>query len=194
MFNQLAQGNKGFTLIEVLVSIVIIGIGATVAAPSFVTWLDNNKVDNALAQVEGAIKEAQSTSVRINQICRVTIEQTEVTATPSGCLPTGARNLQTQGLQWSNANIETTGSGVAARTVITFSPRGTTPVTDNDAVVVVHRRGAQGSRMKCLVISSGVGMIRVGNFQANNSPSFSNPPTATEIVDAIANCKTTRNL
>jgi prepilin-type N-terminal cleavage/methylation domain-containing protein len=192
MFHKfIARGNQGFTLIEALVTILILGISAAIATPSLTNWLDNKKVDYALAQIEGAIKEAQSTAVRKNQICQVSIqvsaEETVVSATPTSCLPTGSRNLQDDILGIENGNLDTTQPN---NTEIIFSPKGTTPITTTDAVVVVHRDNDNHNYMKCLIISSGIGMIRTGDYEDTQPPEFSEPATTAQITGATSKCKT----
>jgi prepilin-type N-terminal cleavage/methylation domain-containing protein len=187
------RGTQGFTLIEALVTVIILGISASIAAPSLINWLDNRKVDYALAQIEGAIKEAQSTSVRKNKPCEVKIERetptnpARVIATPSDCLPMGTRNLRDDILGIANGNLDTT---QPSNTKINFTPRGTTPITTTDSVVVVHRINGSTNHMKCLIISSGVGMIRTGKYEDTTPPTFSEPATTEEITQATSKCKT----
>jgi prepilin-type N-terminal cleavage/methylation domain-containing protein len=204
MFHKLTmRSNQGFTLIEALVTIAILGISAAIAAPSLATWLDNKKVDYALAQIEGAIKEAQSTSVRSNKPCKIVLEGSSVTVAPEEdapapapagtkinynfCLPTGSRNIQDKVLGIANGNLDAT---KPTNTMITFTPRGTTPITTTDSVVVVHRTNGTNNYMKCLIISSGVGMIRTGKYEDTSPPTFSDPPTPTQINQATSKCKT----
>lgn len=209
MFHTIAKrGNQGFTLIETLVAILILGISAAIAAPSLTNWLDNKKVDYALAQIEGAIKEAQSTAVRKNIPCKISIETNSITAiridpdtedpytdpdtgNTESCLPTGPRNIQDDVLGIENGNLDTS---QPSNTDIIFSPKGTTPITTTDAVVVVHRENdahSENKNMKCLIISSGIGMVRTGDYEDTVPPTFSTPATEEEISGATSKCKTT---
>jgi prepilin-type N-terminal cleavage/methylation domain-containing protein len=62
---------QGFTLIETLIAIMITGIIAAIAAPSFVAWINNENISKMSANIEGALKEAQSTAIRKNRTCNV---------------------------------------------------------------------------------------------------------------------------
>lgn len=156
--------NRGFTLPEVLLIVIILGIFAALAAPSFLSWVNRKRVEDTLLQVEGAVKEAQAAAIRKSQACELNISASSVTSTPPNCLPTGARDL-TQVSGGSNA----TGVTIIAEnnTKITFSPKGTT--TASNIFVFYHPDQAQG--MRCLAISSGIGIIRTGQFKGPHIPS-----------------------
>jgi prepilin-type N-terminal cleavage/methylation domain-containing protein len=171
------QDEQGFTLIEILVTIIIIGVMASLFIPNFLNWYNNQKINNVLSQIEGAVKEARSIAVKKSQTCDVIIAANGVSASPASCLPTGARNIS-----GVNANISTeqSGSATPGSTTITFSTRGTTSIVAGKSVIVVYDRDAQTSRkMKCLVVSDGIGITRIGNYTGTT------PPTSTDNVDTV---------
>lgn len=171
---QQQHNSIGFTLPEVLVIAVILGLFAALAAPSFLSWVNNKRVGDVLSQVEGAIKEAQSQAIQKSQSCELTITSSSVTATPENCLPTGTRDLS----QISGGN---NGSGViviASNTSINklkvkFSPKGTTTI--GNIFVFYHPDQSQG--MRCLAISEGIGIIRTGEFRGPHIPSSEDATT-----------------
>lgn len=55
---------SGFTLIEVLVTIVLIGVLFAIAAPSWVAFVNQQRVSSARSQVSQAIRTAQSEAKR----------------------------------------------------------------------------------------------------------------------------------
>jgi prepilin-type N-terminal cleavage/methylation domain-containing protein len=100
--------NKGFTLIETLVIIVIVGVLAAIAAPSFLTWYSKVKINNALAELEGALKEAQREAIRKSQNCTVTVpggSNPVLTASPTNCFVTGDRTLKDVSLRTGVSSI-----------------------------------------------------------------------------------------
>lgn len=70
------KSNSGFTLIEMMVVTVIIGVIAAIAAPNFLGLLNRNRVNEATQQVEGAIKEAQRQAMRKGKICKIRFTST----------------------------------------------------------------------------------------------------------------------
>jgi len=56
------RNQYGFTLIEVLVVAVIVGILSAIAAPSFLSFANNQRIRTAQSRVFSAVKDAQSTA------------------------------------------------------------------------------------------------------------------------------------
>ncbi|MGB7413867.1 MAG: GspH/FimT family pseudopilin [Thermosynechococcaceae cyanobacterium] len=152
--------HRGFTLAEVTLVSVIIGVFAAIAAPSFLGWLNRYKVNDVLAQVEGALKEARAEAVKKGRICDVNIGIT-VTATVSGttepCLPTGPRDLSKLGIRIFDNNNTQMAMAPASSTV-QFSPMGTTTAS---TLLVFFQPGKTG---RCLIVSNGIGIIRTGKY------------------------------
>lgn len=70
--------DSGFTLIEMLAVTIIIGIIAAIAVPNLLGLLNNARVTDGLADVEGAIKEAKSQALRFSQSCVIEIDTTTI--------------------------------------------------------------------------------------------------------------------
>lgn len=66
---------QGFTLIELLVTLAVAAVLLTMAAPSFRTFVQNSKVDNAADGFLGAIQRARSEAITRGEavvLCRTT--------------------------------------------------------------------------------------------------------------------------
>ena len=81
---------RGFTLIELLVTISIAVILLTVAAPSFITFLQNNRLSTQTTELVTALQYAKSEAIKRNTIVSV-------------CPVAGATTVCTGGATaWSN--------------------------------------------------------------------------------------------
>lgn len=58
------SNNDGFTLIEMLVVIVMVGILAAIAAPSWLTFLNSRRVNTINDEILQALRQAQVQSIR----------------------------------------------------------------------------------------------------------------------------------
>lgn len=159
--------NKGFTLPEVLIIVVMIGILAAVAAPSFLAFLNRSRVNDALVSVEGALKEAQREAIKkSSNSCTVNLNTSSVTGS---CLVTGDRSLP-DGVQMVTNNG---GTPLA----ISFSHKGTNTLSNTGTVVLYNSNNSD--LKKCLVISHPLGIIRAGNYSGSTASVDSTKCTTT---------------
>jgi prepilin-type N-terminal cleavage/methylation domain-containing protein len=182
------QGDQGFTLIEILVTIMIAGIMAAIAAPSFMTWVNNKKINDISTKIEGALKEAQSTAGRRNITCSVSITATQVSATNPKCLPFGTRNIQDKApdVGISNSNLSIAGTG-GTSTTVTYLSLGTANITPKTATIIIYRTdGTTNGIKKCIVVSKGIGTIKTGNYTGTLPLTVDGASSDTEL-DVVAN-------
>jgi prepilin-type N-terminal cleavage/methylation domain-containing protein len=186
------SSNKGFTLIEILITIMILGILATIATPNFLTWSTNKKIEDISTNIEGALKEAQSTAIRRNRTCNVWVTNTTASAVlddasktaDPGCLPSGSRTIATL-----DSNLRIAGTGGSTGTLVKFSAVGTAIVTPSTDAFVIYRTDAlsTGTR-KCIVISSGIGIIKTGKYTGTLPLTLSSTPTLAETTAVADSC------
>jgi prepilin-type N-terminal cleavage/methylation domain-containing protein len=95
------RGNQqGFTILEVLVVMVIIGVLAAVATPAWLTFLANQRLNAAQIEVFNAVKEAQSRAKR-NQT-RYQVSFSENPANKAVRVSVHRQNPEGSTINWNN--------------------------------------------------------------------------------------------
>jgi prepilin-type N-terminal cleavage/methylation domain-containing protein len=64
--SRLAKGKSGFTMMELMIAIAIIGILAAIGIPAFTVWLPNYRLKVATGDVYSALQFAKSTAIKEN--------------------------------------------------------------------------------------------------------------------------------
>ena len=67
---------KGFTLVELLIGIAIIGILLALAAPNFAVWIQNSKIRTAAESIQNGLQLARAEAVRRNAQVRFQLTTT----------------------------------------------------------------------------------------------------------------------
>ena len=66
------KNKSGFTIIELAITLMIIGIMASIAIPSFSVWLPSYRLKSAARELYSNLQLAKLTAVRQNQNCSIT--------------------------------------------------------------------------------------------------------------------------
>lgn len=153
--------NCGFTLLELTIVLLIIGIVAAIASPNLASLLGRVRVNTSLEQLVGAIKETQRQAMRLSKRCRININPNtnKVSATSNDCL-LNEREIS------ESISIRTTLSGAVPN--IYFSHKGST--TKMGTIVL---SSDLTDIQKCFVISLGLGITRTGNYIGSKTGSVS---------------------
>jgi len=156
-----AARHAGFSLMELMVGVTILGILLAIALPSFGEWVRNNQVRTAAESLREGLQLARSEAVKRNARMRLQM----VTTVDNSCA------LSTAGPYWvvnMGASVTAAGGcgGVVSSTVSPFIVQ-TAPVTAGTARVVVQASGtavafdAAGRQSATTNPTSAVGLFTV---------------------------------
>jgi prepilin-type N-terminal cleavage/methylation domain-containing protein len=180
-----SKNHQGFSLIETLIIVVIIGILAAIAIPSFASSFDRFKLNQAVVEVRGVLQEAQRQAIRNSKPCEVELNLSDKQVT-ANCQITGDRQISNIIDMATNISLITGGMGNKIK--IKFGILGTAefsvvssinppPPSDSSGKIVFYVSHSSLQDKKCLAISNTLGLTRAGAYAGNYT-------NANEITDS----------
>lgn len=116
---------RGFTLLEMMIVIAIVGVMAAIAMPGFSAWREKQAVSNAAGSLLMHLKQARNLAIAENRSVKTTFSSTAYTfdadTTVSPVPACGPCRSDVIGYNQFSANLS-----VSPATTRTFSSRGTT--------------------------------------------------------------------
>lgn len=167
---------EGFSLIELMVAIALVGLLLTLGLPSLSAWLQSNQIRNAAESVQTGLQLAKSEAVRRNTAVQFALTSLVATAAPDWSVSCVNPTATCPGVSQAETEIQgyTAKEGAAAaqvastQAVIGFSGVGrVTPVPAGTITInFTNRNGgtcaASGGPMRCLrILVTAGGQIRM---------------------------------
>lgn len=122
--------DRGFTLIEVLAVVAMIGILSAIAAPGWLGFVNNNRLSASQSRVFSALRDAQSKAKRNSTAVTFTITNG---ATSTFVTVDGQRQNLEEGIQVLSVTGKAGVTNVTLPTTITFDAQGL-PTSANGTV------------------------------------------------------------
>ncbi len=165
------HSEQGFSQLEIIIVLVVMGILGTIAAPSFLNWVNTRKLEVGLAELEGTLIEGQNQAIRLSKTCTINLptgSSSVLSSLPTECLRNGNRTLEGLQLRHSLSNPS-----------LSYDFKGRVPPSlSSEQTVVLSVVQEINTPSKCLVIAPGIGLIRVGTY------------TGSPTTVLASNCKT----
>ena len=183
LFSKIYRKNieKGFTIVELLIVIAIVGILASIAVPSALKWVDREKQNSYIRELISYLELVKKETRRWNGTCAI---QTNTFATnpsdpydPRKKIPLSAFNVTCSGMDQSNKkNIASRVPKIDSKVFqevnqrnFNFTPKGHLSIPGNQDSLVIIVGGRPDTnlyeRPKCIILESPIGMINTGIYQ-----------------------------
>lgn len=160
----------GFTLIELLVVVVIVGILGSIAAPGWLSLLNQQRVTTVRNELRAVLKDAQTRAQQRSAAYTVTFGSTASGPT-AAISPVGSTAVPiVLGSNTKNIQLSPFISTTAANS-LTFDYRGGINVNSVPFVIKITAN-SNSSTQKCLIVSSLLGSIVDAKGSACNSPNL----------------------
>ena len=130
MINIKKYSSRGFTLIELMVTVAVLVILLTIGVPSMTNWIDSNRATATANNIVGGLQYARSEAVRLNQDMTFTLTGNNWTVVNGGTVlregqirngvtvsNAGARVFNSAGALTASSSPIAVNSGSAARCV-----------------------------------------------------------------------------
>ncbi len=144
----------GFTLLEQLIVLFLIGLLASLSAPSFLGMYQRAKINSAASTLLSAVQEVQRQAIMKSKNCTIFLPLTNTNnpTITSDCFVTGDRTLKDVNLRHNYAS---------KNNQIVFDYRGRSNVL---GTMVIDKIADNISYQRCLIISNFIGMSRSGDY------------------------------
>jgi type IV fimbrial biogenesis protein FimT len=145
---------KGITIIELVVVMVIIAIGAVLLVPNIGTWLPNYRLRSATRDVASTLRTAQMKAVSTNIPYGVAFDSNawQLYRSSGGLIPEGSPLNLPSGVQFNNNTFPV--NGTLGKPFAQFNPNST---SSPGGVSLQNIKGTQ----KRITLTTATGRVRI---------------------------------
>lgn len=163
---QASSSTAGFTIAELLVVVMIAGILAAIAAPSYLGFIASRRATMAQSEILQVLRQAQTDAIRTRQPQTVTfnaaITPPTVQINSRTATRLGTESLQRQ-LSASALGLQVNGSSDTPNNVVEFDSRGA--VTRGVNMIITATAPAGSTRRRCVIVQTVLGTLRTAQNQ-----------------------------
>jgi prepilin-type N-terminal cleavage/methylation domain-containing protein len=159
--------DRGFTMIEIIVTVVVAGILMAVAVPSLLGLLSQTRVKDGLRQVEGSLKEAQRQAMRQGQTCKIIMDAANNTIKPDPTTPRCLSESKTISPDIKFKGDVADPANNANLINVSFTHKGNN--NGGERTIAIYRVKSDGQPVKdgvqkCVIITSNLGGIKSSSY------------------------------
>ena len=174
--------NKGFTIVELLIVIAIVGILASIAAPSALKWVDREKQNSYIRELISYLELVKKETRRWNGSCSIqtrTFSSNPLDPFTRNKTPVNGFTVTCNGMDKSNKKsiinrvpkIDPRVFQEVNQRIFNFTPKGHLSINGNQDKLLIIVGGRPDSdsyqKPKCILLEAPIGMINTGIYQNN---------------------------
>ena len=182
--------NDGFTVIELLVTLAIISLLASLSAPRFSQKYDNDRIRESIKTVSSWIDDQRKKTIQSSSSCLLEFSSAKhaISFGSNGRCEASKETLELKNMIIDGSDlqmaikatlVESDGSSTIVKTNeadLYFSPRGTVQIDDdyNDITIEIGLKSSS-ARPGCIKMIEPLGLIRIARQNSDQKCDFTNP-------------------
>jgi type IV fimbrial biogenesis protein FimT len=183
------ESKKGFTLIEIIVTMAIIGIVSSIAIPNFSKWKEKHEINGQAQKVYFDLMLARTNAVKSNNDVRITFDLVAHTYTihddsdndgvadagenfKNATLESNVQFAYNVGISDTDNNAVTSAVSFGGAQVVVFDSRGQASSSGSVLLLHVSDIGTTNDRARLISILQATGSVDYWKYSAADTPTW----------------------